>query len=175
ILPRDNPDEPPVASGSSVAYSISARTEHPDVAAAFLNYMSSAEAGQIAIDTGFMPVDTDAGAAAEGTLGEVAEAFAPVAENDNIVPFPDFAAPGMIDQLTAGIQGIISDQMEPDQFLASMQETWTSYHGWPGYDRGGAPRESPGPHPLAALEQCDQATADQGAGLPGPGAADLHR
>ncbi|WP_277050459.1 ABC transporter substrate-binding protein [Ruania albidiflava] len=129
ILPREAADEPPVASGSSVAYSISARTEHPDVAAAFLDYMSSAEAGQIAIDTGFMPVDTEAGAAAEGTLGEVAEAFAPVAENDNIVPFPDFAAPGMIDQLKAGIQGIVSDQMEPDQFLASMQETWTSYHG----------------------------------------------
>src|SRR5699024_10762309 len=45
VLPRDDADEPPVASGSSVAYSISARTEHPDVAAAFLNYMSSAEAG----------------------------------------------------------------------------------------------------------------------------------
>lgn len=129
VLPRDNPDEPPVASGSSVSYSISSRSEHPDVAAAFLNYMSSAEAGETAIETGFMPVDTDAGAAAEGTLGEVAEAFTPVAENDNIVPFPDFAAPGMIDQLTAGIQGIISDQMEPDQFLTSMQETWTSYHG----------------------------------------------
>src|SRR5699024_9629298 len=44
ILPREGADEPPVASGSSVACSIPSRTEHPDVAAALPNCASSAEA-----------------------------------------------------------------------------------------------------------------------------------
>jgi len=129
IFPHSNPDQPPVAAGSSVAYSISSRTEHPDVAAAFLNYMSSAEAGQIAIDTGFMPVSTNAEVASQGLLGEIASSFTPVASNNNIVGFAGFATPEMVDLLPSGLQGIISGQMEPDQFLSSLQESWTSYHG----------------------------------------------
>lgn len=128
VLPGTDSGVPPVASGSSVAYSISAQTEHPDVAAAFLNWLSFPEAAQIQVETGFMPVDTTADVATEGLLGDVAEAFAPVAENSNIVPFPDFAAPGMIDDLTAGLQGIISGQTDTDSHLATLQGTWTGHH-----------------------------------------------
>ncbi|GAA4425863.1 hypothetical protein GCM10023169_23980 [Georgenia halophila] len=129
LLPNERADATPVASGSSVAYSISSRTEHPDVAAAFLDHMSSAEAARIQMDTGFMPVDTEADVATEGLTGDIADSFGPVAENDGIVPFPDFAAPGMIDRLTAGLQGIISSQTTPEEYLSSLQETWADHHG----------------------------------------------
>lgn len=129
FLPGTSPDAPPVASGSSVAYSISPRSESPDVAAAFLDYLSSPEAARIQVDTGFMPVNSGADVAAEGLLGEIATAFTPVAEQSNIVPFPDFAAPGMLDQLTAGLQGIISGQTTTENYLAALQETWVSHHG----------------------------------------------
>ncbi|HLS14235.1 MAG TPA: extracellular solute-binding protein, partial [Beutenbergiaceae bacterium] len=105
VLPGAEAGSAPVASGSSVAYSISSASEHPDVAAAFLDYLSSPEAAAIQIDTGFMPVDTEADIATDGLLGDIADSFAPVAEQSNIVPFPDFAAPGMIDSLTGGLQG----------------------------------------------------------------------
>ena len=129
VLPGIESGSPAVASGSSVAYSISSASEHPDVAAAFLDYLSSAEAAAIQIDTGFMPVDTEADVATDGLLGDIADSFAPVAEQSNIVPFPDFAAPGMIDSLTGGLQGIISGQTTTDDYLASLQEVWVSHHG----------------------------------------------
>ncbi|NDL56194.1 extracellular solute-binding protein [Phytoactinopolyspora sp. XMNu-373] len=129
VLPGADAGSVPVASGSSVAYSISSATEHPDVAAAFLDYMNSPEAAEIQIETGFMPVNTEADVATDGLLGDIAESFAPVAENDNIVPFPDFAAPGMIDRLTAGLQGIISGRTTTEDYLSSLQEVWTSHHG----------------------------------------------
>lgn len=129
VLPGTDPDAAPVASGSSVAYSISPQTEYPDVAAAFLDYLSSPEAAQIQVETGFMPVDTEADIATEGLLGDIAEAFAPVAENNNIVPFPGHAAPGMTNQFTSGVQGIIAGQTTTDEYLASLQQAWTEYHG----------------------------------------------
>ncbi|HLS13119.1 MAG TPA: extracellular solute-binding protein, partial [Beutenbergiaceae bacterium] len=129
VLPGTEAGSPPVASGSSVAYSISSASEHPDVAAAFLDYMNSPEAATIQIDAGFMPVDTEADVATEGLLGDIADSFAPVAEESNIVPFPDFAAPGMIDALTGGLQGIISGQNTTDDYLTSLQEVWASHHG----------------------------------------------
>lgn len=129
VLPGTSADAPPVASGGSVAYSIAANSENVDVAAAFLDYMSSPEAAKIQIETGFMPVDSEAAPATDGLLGEIATAFGPVAEGSNIVPFPDFAAPGMLDRLTAGMQGVISGQSNTDDYLATLQETWSSHHG----------------------------------------------
>lgn len=128
-MPTVSGEPATVASGASVAYAISSKTEHPDVAAAFLDYLSSPEAAAIQFDSGFMPVDTSAEVGAEGLRGEIAAAFATVAEADGIVPFPDYASPGMIDKLTPGVQGLISRTMTPEDFLRSLQESRDEHHG----------------------------------------------
>lgn len=128
-MPSPEGGTPKVASGASVAYAISAKSEHPNEAAAFLDYLSSPEAAKIQFDTGFMPVDTEAELGAEGVRNEIATSFAPVAQADGIVPFPDYASPGMIDKLTPGIQGLISGKTTADDFLRSLQESWNEHHG----------------------------------------------
>lgn len=128
LMPGQEADQPPAASGASVAYAVSSNTEHPDAAAAFLDYLSSAEAARIQLATGFMPVDTQAPSEDDGLLNEVNADFATVADNDGIVPFPDYATPGMIDQLTPGIQGLISGSSTPEEFLASLQAEWEDHH-----------------------------------------------
>ena len=128
-LPNPAGGEVKVASGASVAYAISSKTKYPNVAAAFLDYMSSPEAAQIQFTGGFMPVDTKAQLSTTGLRGDIAQQFAPIAQSNGIVPFPDFASPGMIDKLTPGIQGIINGTTTTDQFLASLQESWTAHHG----------------------------------------------
>src|SRR5699024_1585934 len=71
-FPGESADSEPVASGSSVAFSISSKTEYPNAAAAFLNYMGTAEAAQIQVDGGFMPVNTDADVQIGGLGDDVA-------------------------------------------------------------------------------------------------------
>jgi ABC-type glycerol-3-phosphate transport system substrate-binding protein len=129
LMPTESGEPSTVASGASVPYAISSQTENPDVAAAFLDYLSSPEAARIQFEGGFMPVDTQAELDAKGVRDEIATSFAAVAENDGIVPFPDFASPGMIDRLTPGVQGILSGSMSSEEFLRSLQESWDEYHG----------------------------------------------
>ncbi|MEJ3743533.1 extracellular solute-binding protein [Actinomycetes bacterium KLBMP 9797] len=129
LLPVTAAGRPVVASGASVAWSVSSKTKHPNEAAAFLDFMRSAEAAKVQVDSGFMPVDSTASVATTGVNTEIAADFKTVVADDGIVPFPDFATPNMIDRLTAGVQGLLSKQMTPDQFLASLQESWTQYHG----------------------------------------------
>ncbi|MFE9245027.1 ABC transporter substrate-binding protein [Nocardiopsis sp. NPDC006938] len=128
LMPGTTVDQTPVASGASVAYAVSSHTDHPDVAAAFLDYLSGVEAAEIQLSTGFMPVDTQAPTESRGLLGEVNSGFGTVADNEGIVPFPDYATPGMIDQLTPGVQGLISGSATPEEFLASLQAEWESHH-----------------------------------------------
>ncbi|GAB3724265.1 ABC transporter substrate-binding protein [Nocardiopsis nanhaiensis] len=128
LMPGESADQAPVASGSSVAYTLSSTTEHPDVAAAFLNYLVSPEAARIQVETGFMPVDLHADTEAYGLLNTVNHGFDTVAGADSIVPFPDIAAPGILDEVTSGVQGLIAQEDNPDDFLAGLQHEWAQHN-----------------------------------------------
>ena len=128
LMPKAAAGNSTVASGASVAYSISSKTKHPNEAAAFLDFMRSAKAATVQFDSGFMPVDAKAQVNATGVKADIATAFKAVVADNGIVPFPDFASPNMIDRLTTGVQGLLSKQMTPDQFLTSLQESWTQHH-----------------------------------------------
>lgn len=129
LLPGVEPSAPAVANGASVAWSISSKSRHKDVAAAFLDYMRSPAAAGIQAAGGFMPVDVDAAPPAEGVEGDIAKSFKAVVANDGILPFPDFAAPSMLDALTSGVQGLIGDKKSVDAYLDSLQDVWIDYHG----------------------------------------------
>ena len=128
LFPQESADADKIASGASVAFSISSKTKHPNEAAAFLDFMSSPEAAKVQVETGFMPVDTQTPVETTGVLADISESFKTVVEDNGIVPFPDFAAPDMIDRLTAGVQGLLSDKTTAPDYLASLQESWTSFH-----------------------------------------------
>lgn len=129
LLPGTEADAPAIASGASVAYSISSKSKNANVAAAFLDYLSSPEAAAIQVETGFMPVDTTADVPVQGLKGQISGDFADVQAGQGILPFPDFAAPAMLDTLTAGTQGLISKRLSAEDYLAELQATWNEYHG----------------------------------------------
>ncbi|MEO3867253.1 extracellular solute-binding protein [Nonomuraea sp. B12E4] len=129
LMPGPTAEPPKVASGSSVSYAISSKTQHPNVAAAFLDYLSSPEAAKVQFEAGFMPVDTKTDMGGAGLPVEIKAAFTPVAQANGIVPFADYASPGMIDKLTPGVQGLISGKMATAGFLSSLQQSWNEHHG----------------------------------------------
>ncbi|GAA4708652.1 ABC transporter substrate-binding protein [Phytohabitans rumicis] len=129
LLPQATAGDSVVASGASVAYSISSKTKHPNEAAAFLDFMRDAKAATVQFDTGFMPVNNETAVQATGVRADIAADFKKVVADNGIVPFPDFASPNMIDRLTSGVQGLLSKKTTPDAFLTSLQESWTEYHG----------------------------------------------
>jgi ABC-type glycerol-3-phosphate transport system substrate-binding protein len=127
LLPMADGTEANVANGASVSWSISAQTEHPDEAALFLDFMASPEAAVAQVESGFMPVNPTAETDAAGVTAEIIDAFAVVAENDGIMPFPDHPAPALLDLLTAGVQGLISGEMSTDEYLTSLQNAWAEF------------------------------------------------
>ncbi|WP_344222897.1 ABC transporter substrate-binding protein, partial [Lapillicoccus jejuensis] len=98
---------PPASAGGQVAamsdaataFGIPARSQHKDAAAAFLNFLSSDEARQIAVDHGFMPsggADQAQPSIPSGSvLGDVTSAFAKVSAAGGQVPFVQNATAGI--------------------------------------------------------------------------------
>ncbi|MET4924219.1 extracellular solute-binding protein [Streptomyces sp. PSRA5] len=117
-----------VASGFSVAYSVSSRTRHPEAAGAFLDFMASSEAASIVAANGFLPPDPKAVPGQKGVLGEVAAAHRRVVADDGTNQFPDFTAPSMLDRLRSGVQRLIAGRTGPGPFLAEIQDVWEAHH-----------------------------------------------
>jgi ABC-type glycerol-3-phosphate transport system substrate-binding protein len=118
---------PATGNGYSVGFSVSSHSEHPDVAANFLDFLASPKAAEIVSENGFLPVNVDAAPQPDGVLGDLATAYADVVADDGIQQFPDASAPAMLDELTSGLQQLIAGRTTAPTFLSSLQQVWTSY------------------------------------------------
>ncbi|WP_173868876.1 ABC transporter substrate-binding protein [Streptomyces albus subsp. chlorinus] len=129
LMPGARPGARAVSSGFSVSYAVSSRTRHPQAAGAFLDFLTSKEAQRIVAANGFLPTDEDAVPVPEGVLGEVARAHRRVTADEGMNHFPDFAAPGMLDPLRAGVQKLIAGRTTPEAYLDSLQDVWDERYG----------------------------------------------
>ncbi|MGW6541218.1 ABC transporter substrate-binding protein [Streptomyces sp. NPDC055051] len=125
-LPGLTPESPAAGVGTSLAYAISTKAKNPDLAAAFLNFLTSPEAGQIQLDNGFMPVSQDASIkAAEGSVrAEFVEAWGKVGKSNGLTPYFNNATATMNDVLTSQGQQLIADKVEPADYLKAVQAEW---------------------------------------------------
>ncbi|GGL99274.1 sugar ABC transporter substrate-binding protein [Nakamurella endophytica] len=128
VMPPATAGGKAVGNGFSVSYAVSAKTQHPEAVAAFLNFLQSPEATKIEAEGGFLPPNAKAAPAATGVLGDLVTANQKVVGDDGLIPFQDFAAPAMLDALESGLQSVIGGKEQPQAFLDSLQSVWSEYH-----------------------------------------------
>lgn len=124
-------DDPAATSDAATAFGISAKSANKDAAAAFLNYLSSDEARQAAVDAGFMPSGTAAQPAptipADSVLNEVQSAFQAVSAASGQVPFVQNATPGISNRAwNPESQLLLDGQSTPEEFVANVQKEYES-------------------------------------------------
>ncbi|MBU4216199.1 MAG: extracellular solute-binding protein [Actinobacteria bacterium] len=98
---------------------ISAACTHPDVAAAFLDYLMSTQAAQTAVDHGMIPLlHSDVTVPASmGTLSSEAAGAAAVGASDGFVPYFDWSSTTMLDTITAQMQQMYAGKTTPEQLV----------------------------------------------------------
>jgi raffinose/stachyose/melibiose transport system substrate-binding protein len=121
-LPQQEGDRTVGVGAAPGAMVISAKSEHPDVAAAFLDYLMSPEAGQMALDLGLVPAlspDATAPADSLSLTGESAAA-ATLDADDGYVPYFDWSSPTMLDTISQNLQLVYADRMSVADFVAAV-------------------------------------------------------
>jgi len=118
-------------SDAATAFGIAGKSIKKDAAAAFLNYLSSDDARQAAVDAGFMPSGTTAQPAptipAGSVLNDVQAAFQQVSTANGQVPFVQNATPGISNRAwTPESQLLLDGQSTPQQFVANVQKEYES-------------------------------------------------
>ena len=124
LMPPREAGAPRVAlGGEDLPWAITSKSEHPDVAAAYLDFLTSPDAMRVLVQTGNVPASTAGGAQAPAgsLLAEAIAAWEQINRDDGLVPYLDYATPSFYDQITADIQQMLARRTSPEQFTKGAQ------------------------------------------------------
>lgn len=131
LFPPETAGDPRYAMSAPNGLVIPEAAEHPNEAAAFLNWANSSEAGrQIQVDqAGLAPggsTDLPAPEAArDSVLSQTLEAFAAASEQDTLIDFLANSTPGMLSAtINPQTQLLVGDKVTAKEYIANLQSDY---------------------------------------------------
>ena len=127
LPPVGESGERAVTGGTGLPFSITDASDDADVAAAYIDFITSDEAMQMIQDAGNLPVVGGSPEQASGVAAEVLDAWRTAGEEDSLVPYLDYATPDFYDLLTAQVQKLGNDSVDSEEFLATLEAEYSGF------------------------------------------------
>jgi raffinose/stachyose/melibiose transport system substrate-binding protein len=118
-----------VTGGISIPWSIPARSQNQDAAAAYIDFITSSEAMATVTETGNLPVVDAEQQDVDGLQAEVFDAWAQAGSENLLVPYLDYATETFYDTITAAIQDLLAEQRSPQEFLEHLEAEYVAQVG----------------------------------------------
>lgn len=114
--------------GTGIPFAITTAAEEPDVAAAYIDFLTSDDAMQVLADTGNLPVvDTASYAPESGLLADVYTAFGDVSSQGALLPYLDYATPTFGETLNQTLQGLLAGELTPEQAAEALEADYADF------------------------------------------------
>ncbi|WP_067816299.1 extracellular solute-binding protein [Actinomadura kijaniata] len=126
--PRQAGAPPTTMGGESLPFSITAKSRHPDVAAAYINFITSPEAMDVSVETGNLPVlKPPTRQPAEPVMKDIAAAWDALSRGDGITPYLDYATPTFGDAFGGPLQELVAGRTTADRAMQAAQKDYTTF------------------------------------------------
>ena len=124
--PGEKADSGSAAANAVSAFGIPTNAKHKNAAAAFLDFLQSDEARQIAVDNGYPPVGEGKTPSTDNQLlGQVLTAYEGLVKTGNTTDYINNATAGMqASAIIPGFQSLLDGTMTPQQFVDSIQKQY---------------------------------------------------
>jgi raffinose/stachyose/melibiose transport system substrate-binding protein len=127
LPPTGTSGELAVTGGTGLPFSITDASENADVAAAYIDFITSDEAMQMIQEAGNLPVVGGKADSATGAAADVLTAWTTAGEQDALVPYLDYATPDFYDLLTAQVQELGNGTVDDAAFLSTLEDEYSSF------------------------------------------------
>ncbi|MFI6388551.1 ABC transporter substrate-binding protein [Nonomuraea sp. NPDC050540] len=122
------PGTPAATGGTGLPFAVTAKSPNPDAAAAYLDFITNADAMKVLTRNGLLPVaDTDQQTVEEGPTKDMFTAFAAITKQDGLLPYLDYATPTFADTLGAALQDLMAKKATPEEFLATLEKDYKKF------------------------------------------------
>lgn len=121
--------DPVTTGGQGLAWSITAKSKHADVAAAYLDFITNGHAADVMTQTGNLPATapTSAQPPAGTALADIFAAWKTISDADGEVPYLDYSTPTFYDTLSANLQKLIGGKQSPKDFVTTLQRDYGDF------------------------------------------------
>ncbi|MFE5164083.1 extracellular solute-binding protein [Streptomyces sp. NPDC056697] len=122
--------DPVTTGGQGLAWSITSRSRHPEVAAAYLDFLTDAHAADVMTRHGVLPAVPGKAASRvspDSADGQMVDGWKRLSAADGLVPYLDYSTPTFYDTLSAALQGVISRKTSPDAFAATLEKDYGAF------------------------------------------------
>src|SRR3954451_2326471 len=121
LMPGKDPNAPVSLGGEDLPWSITSSAKNPDVAAAYIDFLTDANAAKVLVDTDNLPAMKDAPAPAGGLSVDVANAWQKLNAADGVIPSLDYTTPTFYDDISSAIQELLAGKQAPAKFAKGVQ------------------------------------------------------
>lgn len=118
-----------VTGGTGLPFAISGKSEHPDAAAAYLDFITSSKAMKVLADSGNLPVLEADEQQVSGLAGEVFTAWQQASSSPGLVPYLDYATPNAYDVISGAVEQLLGKQIGVEDCLGTLQEDLDASRG----------------------------------------------
>lgn len=114
--------------GTGIPFAVTSASEHPEVGAAYIDFITSEEAMGVLAETGNMPVvETAEHRPQEGLQADIYTAYDEVTSEGALVPYLDWATPTMSDTLGQSLQSFMGGQIDVAGLLAALEADYGEF------------------------------------------------
>ncbi|WP_420000226.1 extracellular solute-binding protein [Streptomyces boninensis] len=122
--------DPVTTGGQGLSWSVTSRSRHPEVAAAYLDHITSEHASDVMTKHGVLPAVPGKAAARldpKSTEGQMAEGWKRLNAADGLVPYLDYATPTFYDTTSQSLQKLMAGDLSPGDFAAKLQQDYGAF------------------------------------------------
>ena len=127
LMPGKDPNAPVSLGGEDLPWSITSSAKNPDVAAAYIDFLTDANAAKVLVDTDNLPAMKGAPAPTGALSVEVADAWKKLNEADGVIPYLDYTTPTFGDDLGGAIQELLAGKQDPPAFTKGVQQDFDKW------------------------------------------------
>jgi raffinose/stachyose/melibiose transport system substrate-binding protein len=114
--------------GPGLPLAITAKSKHPDVAAAYLDFMTSPQAMDVVLNTGGLPAIPPATAKPATPIAQdLATAWKNASAHDSLIPYLDYSTPTFLDTLGGILQEILAGKKTAKQGMQDAQKDYGDF------------------------------------------------
>ena len=128
VPPVDAGSAASTTGGTGLPFTITSGSKNPDLAAAYIDFITNDDAMRILAETGNLPVvNTGDYAPAAGVMRDVFSEFGAVSADGVLLPYLDYATPTMADTLGEALQGLLDGQMSAEEFTTTVEADYAEF------------------------------------------------
>lgn len=116
-----------VTGSTGLPFAVTEDSENPDVAAAYLDFISSEDAMRRIAEAGGLPAVDAEQQQVSGTQADLFEAWTTANSEDALVPYLDWATPDATEMVPAEAQDLMGGEQSVDGFLGALEDDYASF------------------------------------------------